>query len=480
VTIPATASIVIAVLGALVAIATARVSSGPGWRELAPFSVIAALASIFAACETVLTLPVSAETIIGASRIGLFAGGLHGAAWFVYCATQEGRALTRFERAVSAISVAFALVALVPHALVRSEIYARHVAWLGATYHEAYPTRLGELSYAFFCFEFVVLARRYFAKWRLGTRGALAHFVGISALLATGVNDSLTMSRLYDGPYLLDAGFFVLVACVGVTLTSRFVDDARSLEAQTHRLRATQAELVKRERLAALGELSAVVAHEVRTPVSIMFNALSVLRKQKQAGDSAALIAIVEEEAQRLKRMIDDLLAFARPQSLQMEAVELRPLVVGAAEAARESLELAPEKRPEVVVEVDDAVPTIRCDAHLVREAIVNLVTNALQATRGIAPVRVRVSRAGPRVRIAVSDDGVGVAREIVPRLFTPFFTTRPTGTGLGLAVVRRIAEAHGGEAMVVPQSAPGATFALLLPIEAVAQSAQSADASAN
>lgn len=462
-TLPATVSIVIAVLGALVALGAARISTGPGWRELAPFSAVAALAAIFAACETPFTLHVAPETLVGASRISLFVAGLHGAAWFVYYATQEARVLSRVERVLVAISVVFALLALVPGAFVSNVVYARPVAWLGVTYHDAYPTHFGEVSYAFYCFEMVVIARRYFLKWRLGARGALAHWIGMAALLVAAINDSLTSSRFYDGPYLLDVGFFVLVACVGTTLTSRFVDDARSLEEQTQRLRATQAELVQRERLAALGELSAVVAHEVRTPVSIMFNALSVLRKQRQEGDSAALIAIVEEEAQRLKRMIDDLLAFARPQSLHIDAVELRPLVASAAEAARESL----ESDHELSVEVDVDVPPIRCDQHLVREAIINLVMNALQASRRTAPVRVRVSRAGPRVRIAVIDDGVGIPRELVPRLFTPFFTTRPTGTGLGLAVVRRIAEAHGGEAMVVPSNAPGATFAILLPIEA-------------
>ncbi len=461
VTLAATISISMAVLGAFFAFFAARVSSGPGWRELAPFSVGAALAAVFAACDAVFTLPVSDTTIVGASRIALSAAGLHGSTWYMYWAAQHARPMTKFERGMFAAGIGCAFFALVPDLLVTHTLYNRP-CW-GVVYRDAYPTVLGEVVFTFYCLTILELVRRYFVEWRRGTRGALAHVVGLLALVLAGVNDSLTSAYVYEGPYLLDVGFLIVVGCVGWTLTVRFVEAARSLERQTAQLTATQAELVKQERLAALGELSAVVAHEVRTPVSIMFNALSVLRRERLTSDSEALVGIVEEEAQRLKRMIDDLLAFARPQTLRMTRVEMRPLIASAVEAARTTTEI----EVEVVIEVADDVPLVSCDEHRVREAVINLVTNAMQAARRVEPVRVHVTRDGARIRIAVTDDGVGVPRELVPRLFTPFFTTRPTGTGLGLAVVRRIAEGHGGEALCHGHG-PGATFVVVLPIDAI------------
>ena len=242
------------------------------------------------------------------------------------------------------------------------------------------------------------------------TPGALAHVIGLVALVLAGVNDSLTSAYVYEGPYLLDVGFLVVVGCVGSTLTVRFLDAAHSLERETAKLRATQAELVKQERLAALGELSAVVAHEVRTPVSIMFNALSVLRRQRMQTETEALIGIVEEEAQRLKRMIDDLLAFARPQTLRMTRVEMHPMIESAVFAAR----IATQSDVEVVIELDDGRPARHVRRAPRPRSRDQPRHNAIQATRRVEPVRVHVAREGPRVHIAVIDDGVGVPRELV------------------------------------------------------------------
>ncbi len=461
-TIPATISVVIAVVDALVAIITARLSTGPGWRDLRAFSAAAALASIYAAADVAFTLPFSAHVFANASRIGLCVAGLHGSAWFVYGAAQESRAPTRFERVIIATGAIVGGLALIPRLFVGEVAYTRPVPWLGAVYRDVYPTALGELCYAFYCFVLLALVVRYAAKWRRGVPGALAHTTGFVVLFAASINDSLAAARVYDAPYLANVGFFVLVTCVGMVLTSRFVESARSLEEQTARLRATQAELVERERLAALGELSALVAHEVRTPVSVMFNALSMLKRASPASETLDLLSIVEEETHRLKRMIDDLLAFARPHSLQLGAVDLHPLIKNAVAAARDAL----DSTCPVSVTVEGPL-TIRCDEHLVREAVLNLVTNALQASDKAEPVRVAACPDGARVRIAVSDEGLGVAPEVFPRLFTPFFTTRASGTGLGLAIVRRIAEAHGGEAFAEERPGPGATFVLVLPVEA-------------
>jgi len=465
-TLASTISLNVAVIGVLFALLTVRLSFGPGLRELRPFAACAFLAAIYSACNAVVTLPLADDVIAGASRLGLFAAGLHGSMWFVYNAAQEQRPLSRFDRAMVVTGVAAGVLALVPRLCVSEVMSSRPVPWLNVIYRDAVPTRFGTVVYALYCFGLVVLLLRYARKWHQGQLNALPHFLGLAALFSAGVNDSLTAARVYDAPYLLDFGFLTVVACVGALLTTRFIASARSLEAQAAQLSATQAELVKRERLAALGELSAVVAHEVRNPVAIMFNALSVLRRQQKAGgETETLLAIVEEEAERLRRMVDELLAFARPQALRAVPSNVVALVASAVDAVKRS-----ETTARLVMDVPTDLPPITCDEHLVRGALINLLSNAVHVSRQREPVRVRATLElvdGRRhLCIAVIDDGDGIPAEQIPRLFTPFFTTRATGTGLGLAVVRRIAEAHGGEARLASTSSDGSTFVLRLPIE--------------
>lgn len=467
-TLPAAVSMTATVVGVLFALLTARMSIGPGWRELRPFALCALLAALYSACNVVVTLPVDGEVLAAASRLSLCFGGLHGGAWYLYGAAQERRALGRLDKAMIGGGILFALAALVPGALVSPVVAAREIRWLGVTYRDALPTAAGALCYAFYCLGIAILCARYARRWYHGVAGAPAHCLGLAALCAAGASDSLTAARVYDAPYLIDFGDLTIVCCVGFVVTTRFVASARTLEEHAGRLAATQAELVKRERLAALGELSAVVAHEVRNPLAIMFNALSMLRREPprpQGGDEGSgradtLLGIVEEEAQRLRRLVDELLAFARPQSLHVAPSDVAGLVSSAVDAARHV-----DPSASIVSEVASDVPAIECDAELIRGALVNLLSNALHATRHTQPVRVRATLEDGHVCVSVADDGTGVPPELVERLFTPFFTTRPTGTGLGLAVVRRVAEAHGGEARLASTGRGGTTFVLRLPV---------------
>jgi signal transduction histidine kinase len=212
-----------------------------------------------------------------------------------------------------------------------------------------------------------------------------------------------------------------------------------------------------------LGELAAVVAHEVRNPVAVIFNALATLKPPVIRPDSteASLLRIIGEEASRLNRMVTVLLDFARPQPLEIRVVALDTVARAALEAARVGRDSGDRA---VEIEVGDGDCHIACDEQLVHQALVNLVANALDAPARRRPVRVEVSPADEGVAVRVIDDGAGVLPEHAARLFTPFFTTRPTGTGLGLAVVARILRAHGGTAIHEPSAGGGATFVVWLP----------------
>jgi two-component system sensor histidine kinase HydH len=248
-------------------------------------------------------------------------------------------------------------------------------------------------------------------------------------------------------------------------LSARLYDTVRSSYAELAR---TQRELIHRERLAALGELSASIAHEVRNPLGVIFNSVGSLRRiLKPRGDAALLIDIIGEEADRLNRMVGDLLDYSRPVQPALEPVPLQPLFEQAIAAARQ--QAGPDSdRVVAAVRVEEDAATVRADERLLRQALVNLFLNAYQAMTREGRLDVRASRGAidgrPCAEIVVRDTGPGVPTELVGKIFQPFFTTKPTGTGLGLAVVRRIVEGHGGT--IELGGPPGAEFTLRLPLE--------------
>ncbi len=250
-------------------------------------------------------------------------------------------------------------------------------------------------------------------------------------------------------------------------LSARLYEALRSSYAELER---AQRDLIDRERLAALGELSASIAHEVRNPLGVIFNSVgSLQRLLKPQGDVALLLDIVGEEADRLNRMVGDLLDYSRPVQPSLQPVPLRPLFEEALAAASQQAGPGAEHVSATVRVADDAA-TVRADARLLRQALVNLFLNAYQAMPRSGRLDVRSSRAladgRPCAEIVVQDSGPGIPAEIVDKVFQPFFTTKATGTGLGLAVVRRIVEGHGGT-IELAQARAGAEFRLRLPLEA-------------
>jgi signal transduction histidine kinase len=231
-------------------------------------------------------------------------------------------------------------------------------------------------------------------------------------------------------------------------------------------LARAQADLVERERLAALGELAAVVAHEVRNPLCVVINAIGSLREFLRAGTPAAKLADAEafatmasEEAVQLNRIVSDLLEFARPRPPTLAIGSLAPVLVNVRAAT------APDGR--VAVEIGRDLPAVQFDALFLQQALLNLVLNGLQAVPKNGSVSVRASRAeidgAVFACIDVADDGQGIPANVRDTIFEPFFTTKPSGTGLGLAVVKRVVESHGG-VLAVESSTDGTRFRVLLP----------------
>ncbi len=225
-----------------------------------------------------------------------------------------------------------------------------------------------------------------------------------------------------------------------------------------------QREGAQRERLAALGRLSTVIAHEVRNPLMIIKTALRSLRRQ-QAPDVVEMAGSIDEEVCRINRVVTDVLDFARPIKFDLAPADLNDICREAAQAVR-----AGASSPAVEVEAMDPAAPIVTDAERVRAVLVNVLANAQHAVRARhadrpPPVRLTTRRTGTaRWRMEVADAGSGIAPEDLPRLFEPFFTTRRTGSGLGLALSRNIVEGLGGSIAVHSQVNVGTTVRIELP----------------
>lgn len=240
------------------------------------------------------------------------------------------------------------------------------------------------------------------------------------------------------------------------------VENARLHEraaARLEELSRLQSELVQRERLAALGEAAAVMAHEVRNPIAAILNAVTLLtRHPLAAAATRELHEVIAEEAERLDRIVGDLLAMGRPMIPRPRSVNLADLAASAFAILKSRKESASCELDPVVVEGD---PHAFVDPDLVLLAVLNVVRNAVQASPEGGHVHVTVRAEDATRLLVVEDQGPGLPDDVAQRMFEPFFTTRATGTGVGLAVVRRVVDAHGGSVEVGHRPAGGGRIAL-------------------
>jgi signal transduction histidine kinase len=360
------------------------------------------------------------------------------------------------------------------HRAVETTVFGRAVH-----YGVGEPTTLGYVFYAFGAVETLTSIAILAVAYRSGRPEALSALIGAALVLPALANDlGIALGLLDRTITLLPHAFLVYAFGVAAALLVRFkiasgeIEHATtSLKQRTEELlhshaelRQVQGELSSKKQLAVVGELAAAIAHEVRNPLAIIVNAVAGLRRGSlKAEERTTLLDIVDEEAARLNRLVGDLLRFARPFSINRLPVSLGEL----ARRFKGSF----EGSQEIVTEID-AVPeadTVWVDPNLFRLVFDNLLSNARQATRdrGVILVRIRPDRARPEpsVRIEVVDTGEGMDPEVQRRALDPFFTTRPSGTGLGLPIVQRIVEAHGGDLRVHSAGGAGTTVTVTIPV---------------
>ncbi len=229
--------------------------------------------------------------------------------------------------------------------------------------------------------------------------------------------------------------------------------------ASLDRIQATET-AKRKEALAAVGEMAAGLAHEVRNPLAALRGAVRVLAAARDQEQSREMMDVIRQEGDRLARVVGEFLDYARPASPQREAVDVEALlgrVLRSARAAGVTLGID--------VRVQAGVPRIFADPDQLEGAFRNLVQNAWEAAGPGGALRIEVARDGHgRVAARFEDNGPGISPEQLTRLFQPFHTTKSGGTGLGLALVHRVVEAHGGEVRVEGRPAQGAAFTVVLP----------------
>jgi signal transduction histidine kinase len=286
--------------------------------------------------------------------------------------------------------------------------------------------------------------------------------VGLLGLGSRSILDGLEQQRVTERRLIAE-----LSAAVEQLRESeqRQAEAVQDLAERNRELQDAQEQLLRSERLAALGQVSATMAHELRNPLNVVKLSVRYVTGHVSDPDEKLQrnLSHMNQYVDRACAIINDLLAFSRLPPPQLYPLALNELV-------REAVQALPVP-PSVTIEWSLAadLPRVPVDARQFEQAVGNLGMNALQAMPGGGCLTVTTRRAGEAVEVCVADTGPGIPEELQDRIFEPFYSTKATGTGLGLPLVREIAAAHGGQSSF--QSAPGdgTCFTLSLPLQPAA-----------
>jgi len=321
----------------------------------------------------------------------------------------------------------------------------------------------------------VVYQRLYYgpiivgAYW-YGVRGGLLAALATTAAYVPHIATTWSADAPYEASQYAEivmfyaAGLFVgLLADIQRRLTERYQRAAAKLERANRELRESHEQLARADRLSAMGQMAAGLAHELRNPLTGVNGALEIVAEHARAGTPQAEFAgIAQKELRRLDDLVSRFLAYARPHPPALRRVESGQLVNQVAALLRPELE-----RQGVSVETDagSVWPALRVDPEQIQQVLLNVLLNAVQASPRGSTVRVS-GRTEPRfLVIDVGDEGPGIPEEHLAQVFDPFFTTKPHGTGLGLAVSARIVSAHQGSIDARRNPARGTTVSIRLPL---------------
>jgi signal transduction histidine kinase len=300
-------------------------------------------------------------------------------------------------------------------------------------------------------FESLLVSNRYFALI-MGLGVLLSVILGwwVAGRISQPVQKFATSANaIAQGDYSLE-----------VPLTQR-QDEIGDLARAFERMRQGLREAQRREKLASLGELSAGLAHEIRNPLGIIKNAAEgLVNKERGQKEKDLLLEIIIKESRRLNKLVSDFLTFARPTPPKKEEGSLKELAEEVAFSIKDEMK---EKGITLRLELNKVL--LPFDRDQIRQVLLNLFLNALDATPEGGEIGVSLLKEDQEVCLRLRDTGGGIPREHVDKIFDPFFTTKEKGTGLGLALVYRIVEEHGGTARVESREGEGTMVEIRLPV---------------
>jgi len=229
-------------------------------------------------------------------------------------------------------------------------------------------------------------------------------------------------------------------------------------------LREAEAQVRRTERLAALGQLSAGLAHEIRNPLSTIKGSAEVLLKNVDSNGAVAheLAGFISSEVDLTNALVTRFLDFARPLSLRLEKTDITEVID---EAVAQVEKHTPPLDVSIYKNYSPDIPPLPLDRQLIERVLYNLLLNAAQASPPQGSVTVKTRQLGDTVEIGVIDRGSGIAPKDRESIFNPFFTTKSSGVGLGLAIVSKIVDEHGGEITVESEPGAGSVFRVFLPV---------------
>jgi PAS domain S-box-containing protein len=252
-------------------------------------------------------------------------------------------------------------------------------------------------------------------------------------------------------------------------LTDRIPDSSDLLVSliDMTRERELEKQLFKSAELASIGELSTGIAHEIRNPLVAITTSVSLLKDESHLSpEGRQVLDVIKEETDHLAAIVNDFLQFARPKKPVLQPEDLNRLLRDVVKRHKE----IGRKDIEWVEEYDEQLPEIAIDRHQIQQVITNLLVNGFDAMPNGGTFTVRTSLDNkseePKIRVSISDSGVGIPDEDFTRIFQPFYSTKEKGTGMGLAICRRIISEHDGAISVTSEIQKGSTFLVEIPLK--------------
>jgi C4-dicarboxylate-specific signal transduction histidine kinase len=433
------------------------------WQALPRFALIAFSAAGYSLCNLVQWNVDSPALAAMISCGSICMAGLHSCAWLLYQASLAGRRLRGWERGVVGMGAVLMGLACIPGALVTRDLVAREVAWPGVRYVDTQPTTLGAFGFVYFIATVLLVLGRFVQSTRRREQDARLHASAIAVVTVCGVNDSLAAALLIDTPYLLDLAFMCAVVTVAVSMVRRMARTSHelrtlssSLEAQieerTDALARSQDQLHHAEKLAAIGQLAAGVAHEINNPAAVALTNITYLRDALLHGapppDAIECLDDSREGLERVASVVRQLADAGRA----ARTPEGREQRVSVREAAEEGVMTSRRDCLGLQVTVDVPAPLEALgEPALVSQVVAILLKNAAHSIRSVRAtgkvlIRGRATPAG--VEVELQDDGPGPPTPLEASDVTQLFNWQPGGKkpGLGLSVALGLARAMGGD----------------------------------